>query len=189
LPAVARNYVPPADHLVISELLYDPAGVADADGEWIELYNPTFITVTLAGWRLSDGGSYGDGTVRFPAGAQVGPRETAVVAQRSDVFESTYGFAPDFELRDADPSVPNMAPTDGGIGWGNAGDEAILRDAAGAVVDVLVYGSGSYAGVTPHPAVGWGHSLERKPADRDTDDCSTDFWERYTPAPGQVTLD
>jgi len=43
LPLVARNCVPPADHLVISELLYDPAGVADADGEWIEIYNPTAI--------------------------------------------------------------------------------------------------------------------------------------------------
>lgn len=189
LPVVARNYVPPANHIVISELLYDPAGVADADGEWIELYNPTFVTVTLAGWRLGDGSSYGDGAARFPAGAQVGPGETVIVAQRVDAFESIYGFAPDFELRGTDPSVPDMTPTDGGISWGNAGDEAILRDATGADVDVLVYGSGSYAGVTPHPAIGWGHSLERKPADRDTDDCSADFWERYTPAPGQVTLD
>ena len=77
----------------------------------------------------------------------------------------------------------------GGVFWGNSGDEAILRDATGADVDVVVYGSGSYPGVTPHPGVGGGNSLERKPADRDTGDCSADFWERYEPDPGQVTLD
>ena len=60
---------------------------------------------------------------------------------------------------------------------------------ATAGVDVVVYGSASYPGVTPHPGVGGGNSLERKPANRDTDDCSADFWERYTPNPGLVTLD
>jgi len=85
--------------------------------------------------------------------------------------------------------VPDVTLINGRIGWSNSGDEAILRDASGADVDVVVYGSGSYPGATPHPGVGWGHSLERKPANRDTDDCSADFLERYTPKPGQVTLD
>jgi hypothetical protein len=80
-----------------------------------------------------------------------------------------------------------MTPVNSGILWGNGGDEAILRDPNGGDVDVAVYGRGSYPEVTPHPGVRWGHSLERKPADRDTDDCSADFWERYTPDPGQVT--
>jgi cardiolipin synthase len=185
LPLVARNYVPPADHLVISELLYDPVGVPDADGEWIEIYNPTGITVTLTGYVLSDGGSYGDGRASFPLGSSLGPEGVIVVAQKA----SGVGFVPDYELKESDPTVPNLVPVSEGISWGNSGDEAILRDATGAAVDVVVYGNGSYSGVTPHPGVGWGHSLERKPADRDTDDCSTDFWERYTPDPGQVTLD
>jgi len=189
LPLAARDYVPPASHLVIGELLYDPVGVDDAQGEWIEIYNPTGFTVTLAGHTLSDGNSYGDGAATFPAGSHIGPGAAVVVAQRADTFRSVYGFAPDFELQAGDASVPDMIPLNGGIGWGNSGDEAILRDATGADVDVVVYGSGGYAGVIPHPGVGWGHSLERKPAHRDTDDCSADFWERYTPAPGQVTLD
>jgi hypothetical protein len=112
-----------------------------------------------------------------------------VIAQRADAFRATYGFAPDFELKESDQAVQNMEPVKSGIFWGNPGDEAILCDATGADVDVVVYGSGSYPGVTPHPGVGGGNSLERKPADRDTDDCSADFWERYTPNPGQVTLD
>jgi hypothetical protein len=131
LPLVARHYVPPADHLVISELLYDPVGVADADGEWIEIYNPTAMTVTLTSYRLSDGDSYGDGTAAFPGGS-LPPGGVILIAQRADAFRSTYGFPPDFELKDSDPAVPNMTPVKGGIGWGNSGDEAILRDPAGA---------------------------------------------------------
>ncbi len=182
LPLLARNHVPPADHLVISELLYDPTGVDDAHGEWIEIHNPTAITVTLDGYRLSDGESYGDGTATFPAGSHIAPGGVVVVAQTA----GGVGFVPDYELTDTDPAVPNLTPVSGSIGWGNSGDEAILRDATGADVDVVVYGSGSYAGVTPHPGVGPGNSLERKPAGRDTDDCSADFWERYAPNPGQV---
>jgi len=182
LPLVTRYHVPPANHLVISELLYNPAGVDDADGEWIEIYNPTAITVTLTGYYLSDGGSYGDGIAMFPLDSQVGPGEVVVVAQKA----SGVGFAPDFELQESDPGVPNLTTLSGSITWGNSGDEAILRDVTGADVDVVVYGSGSYPGIAPHPGVGWGHSLERKPSDRDTGDCSADFWERYTPTPGRV---
>jgi uncharacterized repeat protein (TIGR01451 family) len=185
LPQTADNYVPPADHLVISELLYDPVGVDDADGEWIEIYNPTAVTVTLTGYYLSDGSSYGDGMAIFPPDSSIAPGGVVVVAQTA----GGVGFVPDFELQESDPAAPNLMSVSGSIGWGNNGDEAVLRDVSGADVDVVVYGSGSYPGVRPHPGVGWGHSLERKPADRDTDDCSADFWERYTSNPGQVTLD
>ena len=185
LPLIMRNHVPPADHLVISELLYDPSGTNDENTEWIEIYNPTAFTVTLSGYSLSDGNSYGDGKAAFPSGSSIGPGEVIVVAQKA----SGVGFTPDYELKESNAAVPNMTPLNGGIIWGNNGDEAILRDSSGADVDVLVYGSGSYAGVTPHPGVGWSdNSLERKPPDRDTDDCSADFWERYTPNPGQVPL-
>ena len=124
----------------------------------------------------------------FPGGS-IAPGGVIVIAQRADVFSSTYGLAPDFELRDSGPAVPDMTPVNSRIGWGNGGDEAILRDASGEDVDVVVYGSGSYPGATPHSGVGWGHSLERKPAARDTDDCSADFGEQYEPKPGHVTLD
>jgi len=87
--------------------------------------------------------------------------------------------------------VPNMVPAgtwDGfGFALGNEGDEVILLDAAESPVDVLVYGTGAYPGVIPHPGVSaQGHSLERRPADRDTDDCSADFFDRYPPTPGVV---
>jgi len=186
VPIVLRS-----QSLLINEIMSSNThSLADEDGDypdWIEIYNPTATAVALTGYRLSDGDSYGDGTAAFPGGV-IPPGGVILIAQRADAFRSTYGFPPDFELKDSDPAVPNMTRVKGGIGWGNSGDEAILCDPNGADVDVVVYGRGSYPKVTPHPGVRWGHSLERKPADRDTDDCSADFWERYTPHPGQVPL-
>ena len=88
--------------------------------------------------------------------------------------------------------VPNMVPAgswDGfGFALGNAGDEVILLDAMAAPVDALVYGAGEAVGVIPHPGVSAsGHSLERRPAIYDTDDCSQDFFDRNPPDPGAVS--
>ena len=57
------------------------------------------------------------------------------------------------------------------------------------VVDVVVYGSGSYPGVISFGDVSGvynGQSLERWPANRDWNDCSGGFRVRYTPDPGNV---
>ena len=75
---------------------------------------------------------------------------------------------------------------EGDWGLNNSGDEVLLLDAGDGAVDVLVYGQGSYPGVTPHPAVAYGHSLEREPAWLDTDDCSADFRDWPYPSPGQL---
>ncbi len=193
LPLVFKRYLMPADHILVSEVLYDPEGT-DAGKEWVELYNPTSRAIDLSGWTLGDAvapGEYGSGRYAFPAGTVMPPRAVwTIAAQAQDV-----GFRPTFEflidpLRD-DPNVPNLVPAgawDGfGFALGNEGDEVILLDTAENPVDVLVYGAGSYPGIVPHPGVSTaGHSLERRPADRDTDDCSADFFDRYPPTPGEV---
>lgn len=72
-----------------------------------------------------------------------------------------------------------------GLALTNSGDEVVLRDAGGVVVDVATYGDGDFSGVVPHPGgVDAGHSLERRPPEEDTDDCSQDFFDRYPPTPG-----
>jgi uncharacterized repeat protein (TIGR01451 family) len=198
LPFILRDWSPPAPPVgypVISEVLYDPPGVQEG-GEWIELYNPTGHAVDLAGWYLGDvgpAGEFGSGLYTFPAKAVLPADGVILVARQA---QDVVGFTPDYEflidpLRD-DPDVENMGHAgdwDGfGFALGNAGDEAILLDAHAAPVDALVYGTGRYPGVTPHPGVSdSGHSLERRPAIYDTDDCSHDFFDRNPPAPGSVS--
>lgn len=184
------NYQPPLRHLLISEVMYRPA-TNPLSGEWVEIYNPTAMSVDLSGWYLGDvgpGGEYGSGLYRFPGGAVLPPGGVIVIAQQS----ADAGFKPDFEFlldvyRD-DSGVPNMVPAGNwegfGFALGNEGDEVLLLDANGVAVDVVVYGQGFYPGVIPHPGgVNAGHSLERRPPEQDTDDCSRDFFDRYPPTP------
>jgi hypothetical protein len=197
LPLVARGWRPPgppAGYPLISEVLYNPTGSDDA-GEWVEIYNPTNQPVLLAGWYVGDvglAGEYGSGLYRFPPGATLAANGVLVVARQAAAVET---FTPDFEfLVDAahnNPLVPDMVPAGGwdgfGLALGNLGDEVLLLDSKASPVDVLVYGTGHYPGTFPHPGVGTsGHSLERRPAAHDTDDCSLDFFDRYPPAPGTV---
>ena len=200
LPLLLRDWSPPdppVGYALISEALYNPPGAEDG-GEWVEIYNPTEQAVSLTGWRLGDvgpAGEYGSGLYAFPVGTRLPAGGVIVVARQA---QDLAGYTPDFEflidaLRD-DPNVPNMTPAgswDGfGFALGNTGDEVILLDAAGNPIDVLVYGSGSFPGVIAHPGVSASnHSLERRPAIYDTDDCSQDFFDRYPPEPGEVSVE
>lgn len=194
LPVVMRNYRA-ADHVVISEVLYDPYGSIDTGKEWIELYNPTGSAIDISDWSLGDAASdneYGSGRYLFPKSTLLQPGGVIVVAQQA----VSVTFKPDFEFVVVpaldDPTVPNMntiVPTwDGfGLALGNQGDHVILLDAAGRLVDAVVWGDASYPGTLPYSNEIWSdHSLERSPANRDTDDCAADFRDRYPSTPGAL---
>lgn len=180
---------PGPTHLLISEVFYDTPGT-DANEEWIELYNPTNSTVGLWLYRLGDEESRGgtEGMYQFPDGAVIGPGARIVVAQKATGFRALYGFNPDVEFVDSDDAVPNMSRcltwASGTLGLNNEGDEVILLDSSEAAVDVVTYEDGHWPGHVPHPGVETGHSLERWPSDRDTNDCSRDFRDQPNPNPG-----
>src|SRR3954471_71116 len=50
-----RSIVPGVPDLVITELMADPSKVADASGEWFEIYNPGPQSVNLKGFKLVSG--------------------------------------------------------------------------------------------------------------------------------------
>gem|GEM_PF-336900 len=187
--------------LLISEVVYDSVDDFDV-GEWVEIYNPTAAAVSLDGWELGDAvvwGEYASGRYRFPTGTMVAPFGLLVVAARAGEFRNLYGFAPDFEFRTGpdDPQVPNMvvyASWEGfGFALGNGGDEVALWNAAGEVEDLVLYCGDtvpcavSYPGARPYPGAveEHGSSLERFPAEMDTDYCDVDFQDTVLPTPGQ----
>ncbi|HJS29697.1 MAG TPA: lamin tail domain-containing protein [Anaerolineales bacterium] len=177
------------DHLLISEVFYDTPG-SDPDEEWLEIYNPTSEEVDLSGYKIGDeetaGG--GEGMLQFPSGAGIAPGGRVIVALQAVGFSALYGFNPDFEMEDSDPSVPDMAEYStwgsGPIAMSNTGDEVVLLNEADTPVDVVTYEGGVYPGVIPHPGVATGHSIERIPPGVDTDDCSLDFVDQSVPTPG-----
>jgi hypothetical protein len=195
LPLVTRNYKAP-DHVLISEVLYDPSGNPDIGREWIELYNSTGVAIDISGWSVGDAandGEYGAGRYLFPPNTSLPPGGVIVIAQQA----ADVAFQPNFEFlidpNRNDPAVPDMQLPPGGV-WagfglalGNAGDHVIFRDAAGQTVDAVVWGDSLYPGTRPHPGVvASDHSLERRPAYKDTGDCAADFFDRMPPTPGAI---
>jgi len=196
LPLVRQRYVAEARHVVISEFLFKEAGSGEELGEWIELYNPTSAQIQIGGWSLGDA-VYAQDYERnyaFPSGTTIEPLGTLVVARQAVTYQAA-GYVgkpvPDFEWTSSN-RVPDLIRTawgDGECALGNEGDEILLRDASGHVVDAVVYGEGQIAGIIPFADVDSvynGNSLERWPANRDSDDCSNDLRIRYMPDPGGV---
>jgi len=126
----------PSSGPLIVEVFYD----AVRDDEYIIIANPTAIAFDLAGWRLTDR----EGTIEFPAMASLQAGARAVIARNAtsyfedtlDVAEYTYG-AGDAIAMIVVGRIPQL---------NNDGDEVLLLDPAGTVVDAFAYGSSSYGG-------------------------------------------
>jgi hypothetical protein len=178
--------------LLISEVGYNPSG-SEPDAEWIEIYNPDSNTTNLEGFKLGDEETQGnaEGMLLFPPGATIAPGQIILVANLASTFSLTYGFNPDFEMRESDPNVPNLTKYSswgsGSVSLNNLGDEVLLLDAADNLVDAVSWGSSPWAFDPPVPSVGDGHSIERYPPTQDTNSAA-DWVDRSTPAPGQIGM-
>lgn len=193
LPLVMVDYLGPATYPLISEVLYDPAGPDDA--EFIEIANPTADTVDLSGWLIADAVNADDfeDARRIPAGVFLAPCKALVIALSGTGFFEEFGRWPDLEIVDTSESVPNLVDD---LSWGdpaallqlgNEGDEVLLRNPEGKVIDAMAYGNGVLPGTISCDAVTVaGSSLERYPFWRDRGDCPLDFREWPLPNPGEL---
>jgi cardiolipin synthase len=196
-----RRPAPLAEHLLISEVEYNPPGLDFGSGkEWVELVNDTGWPIDLTGWSIGDAltdTTFGAGRYYFPPGTAMQSRTVIVIAQQaiSATFRPNFEFVVDPNPALNDPTVPDMIPVGAWPGFGlalaNTADRVVLRDAAGNIVDAVNWGlvsdPDSYVpGVAPYPSnsLADGHSLERYPVYQDTQDCSVDFRDQPTPTPG-----
>jgi len=195
MPLLFRGTLRRSPHPLISEVLYDPFGL-DAS-EFIEVVNPTSAVIDLSGWQIGDATDPTDfeDNRRFPDNTLLLPHSPLVIAFSAPAFREAFGVSPDFEIYPTDPLVPDLIddPAWGDpAAWlqlGNEGDEVLLRDASGQLVDALVYGSGAYPGIIASPLVSASnHSLERYPFWWDSDDCAADFREWPLPNPGGLPV-
>jgi predicted extracellular nuclease len=134
-PAAAQRIQAAPGDILINEFV--PKGT-----EWIELYNPTTATVSLAGWTLSNVGGTDSLTGSIPAGGYL------------------------------------VTPTLN-IGLDNSGDEIVLRDEFGTVIDMVVYGTMGGAPIAPQY-----DSTARTPNGQDTESNANDWTIDPTPTEG-----
>ena len=160
--------------LLISEVLYDPLGT-EPNEEWIEVFNNSASPMELTDWTISDNLSTDviSPTTTIPAGGCM------VIAASSEDFYANYPAFTGAIVFIADGRIGN--------GLGNTGDRLILKDSEGTVIDQMSYGTDTTAFHPACPDVAAGHSLERSPANVDTD-TAEDWVDQEFPDPGAVTV-
>jgi len=178
--------------LLVSEVLYDATG-SEPDEEWIEIYNAGPSAVDLSNYKVGDEEELGgtEGMLQFPADTSINAGQVIVIANNATAFSGIWGFAPDYEMGDSGEGVPDMIPytawAGGAVQLANSGDEVLILDGGDAIVDAMSYGSKTTFLDPPCPDVSAGHSLERSPANVDTD-TAEDWIDQESPNPGSVTV-
>ncbi|WP_420644661.1 lamin tail domain-containing protein [Candidatus Leptofilum sp.] len=179
--------------LLITEVFYNPPG-EESEREWIEIANVGTAVIDLSDIKVGDEeqSSGGEGMRRFPEGTLLEPEQAVVVAQTAVGFRFLYGINPDFELTDSDPNVPNMRNyllwATGDLALANDGDEVVLLNENNFIIDSVNYGDQMTFFAPAVTAVFEGQSIERNPANCDTD-TATDWQPQQTPTPGTVQFD
>ncbi len=126
------DIVSPAGAVVINEILFAPFA---GEGEYVELLNNSAGTLNITGWRLTAGSgiSANPRTLLLPdIPAPLAPGQCIVAAEDSGIFH----FFP--SLTDVDARrviVPRVWETR----LNNAGEDIVLRDRAGSVIDSVFY--------------------------------------------------
>ena len=182
----------PFKTLIISEVMYDAVGT-EPDEEWIEIYNAGASTIDLSNYKVGDeeeqGG--GEGMLQFPVGASINSGQVIVVANKATAFFGVWGFKPDYEMVGSDATVPDMSPytawASGNVDFSNSGDGVLILDDSDVIVDAISYGNKTTFFDPPCPDVSAGHSLERSPANVDTD-TAADWIDQEFPNPGAVNI-
>ncbi|MFZ5441285.1 MAG: hypothetical protein ACOZQL_14855, partial [Myxococcota bacterium] len=173
--------------LVVQAFL--PSASASGSDEWYVLRNVTATALSLEVFRFGDEETpdQNEGMYALPS-FTLAPGASFTVARSGAAYQAFFGRAPDAELPPgSSAAIPDLTPwaawlngtTGTGLQLVNAGDELLLIDASGTVLDVAVFGTGVYAGVTAFtPAPGTDQVLSRSAASADTDDCLVDFTNR-----------
>jgi hypothetical protein len=148
--------------LIINEIMYEPL---TGQNEWIELYHRGESSVNLARWRFTDRPTAGGSVNSFTITTQsrtIQPGDFILIAADSTIVSF---FA---ELRSPPLGVHVfILNRSSGFSLNNDGDDVILYDAAGRVVDSVSYSTRWHL---PDVTDTRGRSLERISPDGDSND-------------------
>ena len=169
---------PTTPNVVINEVYYDVDGNHGSEGapqndEWIELYNNTGSSISLQNWSITDNYE----TVIIHADKSI-PANGFVLLSKSANTWTYWGINPGSP--GAGIEVIEMGQF---VMLSNTGDQIVLKDQNGTIVDQISYGTNATILNPAIPDVAEGHSIERNPKGHDTDTAS-DFINQTPPTPG-----
>ncbi len=196
LPLVFNNYIAPPNHLLISKVFYLGSISPITGSEWVQIYNPTPITVSLSGYKLGDQATRGptdftvDGMWMFPSTAAIPPGKVINVATTALGFSIKYSRFPDYVFFGAGlQMIPYITYTPNiSFSLANGGDEVLLLGPADQLIDGVAWkpplggvdtlpGNISCIAIDPtqYPYPGPDPFISRSPLWKDTDNCPADF--------------
>ena len=154
-----------------SALQIDEVHFQGSDGEFVALINLGTESVILTDWMLGDAETPGDGEgiYKLPVGATLLPGEIYVIARKASHFRATYGRLLDAEFEPGDVDVPDLPRVThlgrGTLALDDTGDELVLLNPSGLLVDGVAYKGGDYAALSLEGAFSpaGGLSLQRVP--------------------------
>ena len=163
----------PSGHALLDAVCYDPPGPGDGEGaESFAVTNTGDRKLRLSGWSVSDN----EGSWTFPRGTVLKPGASLRVARSFERFTWVFGFPPDLAF-DRAPS-----PADSALILDNGGDELLLIDDRGRLVDALVWEEG-WADAQP----GWeGPALRPYRFNSFVPEEGQVFWRKRDPDSGHV---
>ena len=158
--------------IFISEVRYDAE--SEPAGEFFELYNDYSFDLAIGGWTISDNAD----TFTIPIGTKIGTEDMLIFTRDESVFLS------EMSVLGVTGAVVDIRYSD--LQLANSGDQLILKDPVNTIIDAVIWGSATLSGhVAWTGSMDETLSLQRDPANGDTDDCSVDFT-TATPNPGEV---
>lgn len=167
--------VPPPgtlSNLVISEVFYavDLAHGNKPTHEWIEIFNGTVGSVNVGSWRVEDALNVDV----IPSGTTIPPGRFLVVAATSTT-RSYWSIPPEAVFVSLGSAI--------GDGLSSGGDRVILKNASGAIVDAVSWGTNTTVMNPAAPVVPYGNSLSRVTLSKDTN--TANDWGSRPPSPGK----
>jgi len=125
-----------SENVMITEIYYDTYLKGDTNGEFIRIHNPTEDPIEVGGWQITDL----EGAIIFPSLTGMDAGGCLYLAYNATAFYDETFQRADFEYGVDSDSTPNMIETYRMLKLSNVGDEVILKDEKGDIVDVVIYG-------------------------------------------------
>ena len=123
--------------VLINAIMYDGYELAN-DDEMVSLINITDSPVDVSGWKITDNDS---GTAVLPPNTILEPSQTIWLTKNGTAASNRYHHVTDYEWEDSHTLIDNLSGSWPGLT--DAGDELLLLNANGQIVDMLVFKSGT----------------------------------------------
>lgn len=159
---------PKVARIVVNEVFYE--GIH----EWMELYNGGDATADIKGWRICDHLSTEHcGVLNPEIKTDVHPGEYVLIAHDAD----------DLSGLTIPAGVDKIYYAGSRIAFNDTGDSVVLKDSVGTIIDMMSYGSDTFAfSPSVHKVINSSDSLERIEPGLDTDTAAD--WKEIVSTPG-----